>query len=166
MGRVRHPKGVRPHTLFDLRTPSVRGDRKLHLDSKETIVFGTVLQRKVSFDNDAMMQFHFRECHPLFINSKEYWGTYRPPVPITHFPHPDVVKVAVRKAIDDAHWLYVEVYGEKDNKNTTCTIEPQLPTNQQAVRDQSSPEGWVRLLWDGNLFNGFVQFRYQIRPRF
>ena len=60
-------------------------------------------------------------------------------VPITHFPHPDVVKVAVRKAIDDAHWLYVEAYGEKDNKNTTCTIEPQLPTNQQAVRDLSSP---------------------------
>ena len=141
MGIVRHPNGVRPTTLFNLRAPSMRGDANMYLDSAETIVFGTVLQRnkKVSFDDDAMMQFHYRECHPSFMSSRAYWGTYRPPVPVVLFPHPDVVKIAEQQAIEDAHSLYVEVYGEKAEKENKNTISKE--SKQSSGPSSSSARG-------------------------
>ena len=88
MGTVRHPYGVSPDTLVDLRAQSMRGDAYQCSNNTRTIPFCTVLQRDrtVSFDDDAILTFHYRQCHPPLLTSREYWGVIIPPNQLQIFP--------------------------------------------------------------------------------
>ena len=82
MGTVRHPYGVSPNTLVDLRAQIMRGD------TYQCSNFCTVLQRDrtVSFDDEAILTFHYRQCHPPLLTSREYWGVIIPPNQLQIFP--------------------------------------------------------------------------------
>ena len=96
MGTVRHPYGVSPDTLVNLRAQSMRGDTYQCSNYTRTISFCTVLQRDrtVSFDDDAILTFHYRQCHPPLFTSRDFWGTIIPPRPITNFPNQDLIKAS------------------------------------------------------------------------
>ena len=116
MGTVRHPYGVSPDTLVNLRAPSMRGDTYQCSDSTRAISFCTVLQREraVSFDSDAILTFHYRQSHPPLYTSREFWGIIIPPEPVINFPNPDLIKASESIARDDAEKLFREVYGHKN----------------------------------------------------
>ena len=142
MGTVRHPYGVSPNTLVDLRAQSMRGDTYQCSNYTRTTSFCTVLQRDrtVSFDDDAILTFHYRQCHPPLLTSREYWGIIIPPRPITNFPNQDLIKASESIARDSAEKLFREVYDHSDSccPDQFSTVGTTVPTKLLTVGSDCS----------------------------
>ena len=105
--------------------------------------------RTVTFDNDAMMTYHYRECHPSYLSSREFWGIFHPSKPVTDFVHPDINRAAERQAVAIADQMSRIVYGknlqklQKNNDEDTILCPSQDHVLTTNAEEEVFPEAAV-----------------------